>query len=354
VRVTLPLAPIVPARLAGTPAQIGRGHGEALRAQIHAFLDDGLCRLDHVLVPSPDRTRLRATIDSYGEVIARDLPDIYAEIEGIADGAGIDVRDALLIQIRREVQGFSRLTSAGDCSTICRQGPSGALLAQTIDLNGDLDDQMTVLRIEHAGSGRRAIVLSFSGLVGYLGFNSDGLAIGLNLLVGGQWGPGIPPYVAIRHLLDTCADVASCLERLRELTLASSRALMICDRREAAWVELVDGRMAVTRGDALAHTNHILAPELAGEDAINPFARMSSVKRLEACQAALSEFSAASDPETVMALFAQPPICKPDSGDMRRERTVGAVVMRPAAGELYVRRGDPALSQTQRFGLMAG
>ena len=351
-RVTLPLAPLAPVRLAGTPAQIGRGHGEKLRAAIHAFLDDGLCRLDRLLVPPPDRARLRDTIDRYGEAIAHGLPDIYAEIAGLAEGAGIGLRDALLIQIRREVQGFSRLTSAGDCSTICRQGPGGALLAQTIDLNGDLDDHMTVLQIEHAGSGRRTLLLTFSGLLGYLGLNSDGLAVGLNLLLGGEWGPGIPPYLAIRHLLDTCADVASCLERLRELKLASSRALTICDRREAAWVELLGGRMAVARGAALAHTNHVLAPEFAGEDAINPFARMSSVKRLDACRAALGELSAASDPETVMALFAQAPIRKPDSGDIRRERTVGAVVMRPQAGELYVRRGDPALSRTQAFGLM--
>ncbi len=343
------LAPLAPVRLAGTPAEIGRGHGEQLRAEIHAFLDDGLCRLDRLLVPQPDRARLRETIDRYGEAIARGLPDAYAEIAGLAAGAGIELRAALLLQIRREVQGFSRLTSAGDCSTLCRLGPDGALLAQTIDLNGDLDDHMTVLSIEHAAGGRRTLVLSFSGLLGYLGLNSDGLAVGLNLLLGGEWGPGIPPYLAIRHLLDTCADVASCLERLRELKLASSRALTICDRREAAWVELVGGRMAVARGEALAHANHVLAPELAGEDAINPFARMSSVKRLEACRAALGELSAASDPETVMALFAQPPIRKPDSSDIRRERTVGAVVMRPGAGELHVRRGDPALSRTQAF-----
>jgi hypothetical protein len=336
-------------KLAGTPAELGRQHGVALSERIHAFLNDDLCRLNRILQRPTTRDQLKATINCHGEAIARDLPDSFAEIAGLAAGAGIDLSDALLLQIRREVLGFSRLPSVGDCTTLCRLETDGAVLAQTIDLNGHLDDQMAVLTLDHANSGRRVLVITFTGLLGYLGLNSDGLAVGLNLVLGGSWQGGVPPYLAIRHLLDSCSDLESCLDRLGELRLASSRALTICDRRQAAWVEVLDGRIAVMRGNHLAHTNHFLSSDFAAEDALNPFARISSVKRLDACWEGLAALGEEADPDTVMAIFTRAPIRVAGTADIRRERTVGAVVMRPSLGELHVRRGDPALAPTEVF-----
>jgi isopenicillin-N N-acyltransferase-like protein len=42
-------------------------------------------------------------------------------------------------------------------------------------------------------------------------------------------------------------------------------------------------------------------------------------------------------------------ICAGDTGDIRRERTVAAVVMVPDQGELHVRPGDPSRSRTATF-----
>ena len=94
------------------------------------------------------------------------------------------------------------------------------MLAQTIDLSGDLDDQITVLEIARTGSSRRVLMLSFGGLLGYLGLNSDGLTIGLNLVLAGDWRPGLPPYLVIRHLLDTAASVGDAIARSTSTTLA--------------------------------------------------------------------------------------------------------------------------------------
>ena len=50
-------------------------------------------------------------------------------------------------------------------------------------------------------------------------------------------------------------------------------------------------------------------------------------------------------------MLAQPPICVPDEGDIRRDRTVAAVVMLPARGELHLRPGDPSRQPTHVFAL---
>ena len=337
--------------LRGDSRTVGRLHGDWARNQIRTFLDDNLARLNRILEVPLEPGALANTIRQYAKAIERETPGLFAEIEGLAEGAGIGLDGAVLLQIRRELMGYSRIQTAGDCTTLARSENDSAILAQTIDLNGNLEDQMTVLGISHPATGRRAVVLTFSGLLGYLGLNSDGLAIGLNLVLAGQWAPGLPPYLAIRHLLDTCADVESCLVRLRELRLASSRSLTLCDREQTAVVEIADSRLSVARGTKGAHTNHFVADVFRKEDQMNPFARNGSERRLRAVHAGLMRLPAAADPEHCFAMLSEPPINVPDSGDIRREKTVGAVVLCPEDGALHVRRGDPSKVETEVFRL---
>ncbi len=199
-------------------------------------------------------------------------------------------------------------------------------------------------------------MLSFGGLLGYLGINSDGLAIGLNLVLGGDWRPGLPPYLAIRHLLDRAGSVAEALAILPALPLASSRSLTLCDAVSIACVEILGGQLRVTaeagQAGQSAHTNHFLHQDFAAADELNIFARNSSRLRLAACQEGLARFAEAADgadAEEHFALLAQPTVCVADAHDIRRERTVAAVVMLPERGELHLRPGDPSRSSTVTF-----
>ncbi|MEV7727399.1 C45 family peptidase [Streptomyces sp. NPDC087917] len=341
-------------RAAGTPYEIGRAHGAALAGPLRAFLDDGLARLAHLMPGPPTLTGLLPSIAAHRAAVGAALPDLAEEVAGLADGAGIHPDEAWLLQLRRELMGYSKIRTGGDCSTYARTGPDGPpVLAQTVDLNGDLDTHIAVLEVARAGSARRSLVLSFAGLLGYLGVNSDGLAIGLNLVLGGTWRPGVPPYLAIRHLLDSASDTEQALKILADLPLASSRSLMLCDRERALYVEHLDGQLRVTEAapGELAHTNHFLHPDFAPADELNVFARNSSLRRLTAARNGLAALPADAGAEDHFELLAQVPLRVPDRGDVRAERTVAAAVMFPATGELHLRPGDPALSRTQVFGL---
>jgi hypothetical protein len=346
---TIPLV-----RASGTPFAAGHAHGSALAASLRSFLDDSLCRL-HKVMPAPVALEeLQPTIAAYRAAVAEAVPDLAEEVEGLAAGAGIRQDEAWLLQLRREIMGYHKVPTMGDCTTYARSGGDNrghAVLAQTVDLNGDLDDYAGVLEVAREGSARRSLVLSFGGLLGYLGVNSDGLAIGLNLVLGGTWRPGLPPYLAIRHLLDTAGSVGEALAVLRGLRLASSRTFVLCDPGRAVWVEALGGDLRVVEAPQLVHTNHYLHPDFVPGDEVNVFARNSSVRRLKAATTALDTLPPGADAEGHFALLSQPPICVPDSGDIRRERTVAAVVMVPARGELHVRSGNPAHSPTQVFRL---
>jgi isopenicillin-N N-acyltransferase like protein len=340
-------------RATGRPFEVGYRHGVARAAALRAFLDDGLARIAW-LAPEPVSVpALLPRLAEYGAAIEAATPRLSEELDGLAQGAGISREEAVLLQARRELIGYQRVPAAGDCTTYVSltAGPGGSpVLAQTVDLNGNLDDQITVLDIGLGDAPRRALVLSFGGLLGYLGVNSDGLAIGLNLVLGGDWHPGLPPYLAIRHLLDHAGSVAEALALLPGLPLASSRSLTLCDAGSVACAEIVDNELRLVEPGV--HTNHLLHPDLASRDALNVFARNSSGRRLAAGQAGLAGLAvgdSGADVEQHFELLSRPPVCVADTGDIRRERTVAAVVLLPARGELHVRPGNPSLSATEFF-----
>lgn len=340
--------------LSGNPFEVGFEHGAARADALTAFIHDDLCRINKLVPAAVTLAGLRPLLADYAAAITAATPALSLEIAGLADGVGIPLDVAVLLQARREIIGYQKIPARGDCTTYASlvAGPSQSpVLAQTVDLNGNLDDQIAVLDISLSGSARRALVVSFGGLLGYLGINSDGLAIGLNLVLGGTWHPGLPPYLAIRHLLDNAGSVAEALEILNDLPLASSRSLTLCDRTAVACVEILGDQSRVTVAEQSAHTNHYLHPDFASADELNIFARNSSLLRLKACQSALAEATVCSGlgVEEHFGLLAQPAMCVGDTGDIRRERTVAAVVMLPQRRELHLRPGDPSRSSTQIF-----
>lgn len=343
---------------AGDAYRVGYQHGAARAGALRAFLADDLARIGRLAAAPESLESLRPALCEYGARITAAAPRLGEELDGLAAGAGISREQAVLLQVRREIIGYQRVPTMGDCTTYASlsAGPDGSpVLAQTVDLNGNLDDQIAVLDIALSGTGhstatgRRVLMLSFGGLLGYLGLNSDGLAIGLNLVLGGDWGPGLPPYLAIRHLLDNAGGVAEAIQLLSALPLASSRSLMLCDSSRVVCVELLGDQMRVLEGTELVHANHYLHPDFSSSDELNVFARNSSLLRMKAATASLAARRTTAGVEEHFAPLAQPPICVVDTGDIRRERTVAAVVLLPGRGELHLRPGDPSASSTHSF-----
>jgi hypothetical protein len=337
----------------GTAHDIGRAHGRALADRLRAFLDDGLARLNHLGDRPLSLPDLLPAITAHRSAVTAAAPALAQEVAGLAEGAGITEDQAWLLQLRREVIGSAHVPSTGDCTAYARTGAPGPVLAQTVDLNAHLDDSIAVLRVRRAGSSRRVLVLSFAGLLCYLGLNSDGLAIGINLVTDGRWRPGIPPYLAIRHLLDTTSGVDEALEVLAGLRLSSSRNLMLCDRRRTVFVEAQGEALRVSEpaSKQAVHTNHYLHPDFLAHDRQTPTDRISSDRRLLAATRGLASMPPGADAEEHFALLSEPPLNIPDHGHYRLERTVAAVVMFPATGQLHLRPGDPSRSRTHVFTL---
>ena len=337
-------------QLTGTPVQRGMLHGQILGPGIREFLGDELARINYLSEEKFDLDSLKPSIEQYAEFISTWLPNQWEEILGIHKGADISLEEAVLLQIRREVMGYSKIPTMGDCTTLGRAHSQGCILAQTIDLPCEMQDHLVVYAISGKDiAGGSSIVVSFTGLTGYLGLNAAGVAIGLNLVLGGDWCPGIPPYLAIREVINKAKTADEAVDIICGLPLASSRHFAIADQTKVVSVEAYEGDFRIVSGVELAHTNHFLNHEFAAKDELNIFARNSSVNRLEAAQHFLSSQPESLSKSELMTFFSESPVNVARDYNMQFEKTVAAVVMDPIAGEIILRRGNPALSENQKI-----
>jgi len=325
---------------AGSPQERGYTYGHAAHARIRQFLDDGLAQLGGLCGGRVDRARLLALAGDHYTVIARDLPDVAAEIAGLAEGAGIALEEGALLQCRRE------LTAAGeDCTLLAfRDLELGPVLAQTIDLPGQLDDYVQVVRYCGAAAGGTADILmwSYTGLVGYMGMNGHGLCVGINMVQGGDWAPGVPPYLLVRHLL-THRDITGALAALDGVTLASSRCLTLVDKDGAVTVEMTPQARRLLKRLPLVHTNHFLHADLVPCDRIDS-ARSSTFTRYHYLQEVLSAMPdlTVKRARALLADHTNAPasICV-HSGRFAQGKTVSAVIAMPREGRLEICPGAP-------------
>ncbi len=344
----------------GAPRERGEQLGQVLRERIRAFLDDDLARIHRLARRPVHREQLDPVIQEHAQVIRAALPDIAEEIEGIAHGAGIPVLDAFLLQMRRELIAWAGRAEAGDCSTLAvAASDHEPVLGQTVDLQGGMAELAHVLRVRPPPPGVEAVLYTFVGLLGYLGLNSAGLAVGINMVVSDGWTPGVPPYLLVRHLL-SLRTIEDCLEALQRIPWSSSRCLTIMDPVRAVQVERAGHELRVLEGPVLLHTNHYLHPELEPLDRVHPLIRRSSRLRLRRlAELVESRRDSGLGPTEVFSLLsdhanAPAAICCHGHGDHRQFETVGAVAILPHSRRLYIRAGPPCEAAEQVFSLERG
>jgi isopenicillin-N N-acyltransferase like protein len=322
-------APVV--WLSGGPRARGRGHGEALREQIATRLERAradlalgrgtdLARLDRDLGSLLDRTRFVAAI-------ARWVPGLLTEIEGIAEGAGISRLDALTLNLMDELAWLQAGGEVDDsCSSLAIPAPGGWLAGQTMDLEGGYDGSQAILRIEQEHGD--ALVLTSAGMVGLCGLNRDSVAIFCNQLMSLRTSTsGLPVAAVVRGALAR-PSFASAREFLGGIEHASGQNYLLAGPERALNLECSAGgvRECAAGGEAIWHTNHPLAGgdvDPAGEgrsgfstNSAERFAflsmRVPGARSREDLQAILSDRSV--------------PICKVPGPD-GRQLTFGALVV---------------------------
>lgn len=322
-------SPAVPALLdlpkltvRGTPTEMGRQHGQALAAQIRAFV---AMRLEAALlwgntigstagtgaVTVPDLIAAgRRCMDAY----AAWHPDGFAEHCGIAQGAGVDagelytaanmtdVRDVLVFG--QGLSGRSLRADAEGCSAAllpAQQTRDGMLIAaQTWDLNPqDIDYVVAIRRIP--SSGPQTWSVTCSGCLSLVGMNETGLCVGTTNVKTRGSRPGVG-YMGILHRMLNCTDFDSAAELCRTAPRAAAHTYWLADAARATeWETTADSAVARELGSQpLVRTNHCLVAAHAAVEGEPPSASsLARLRRMETLAQAQRH-----DPQTLRDLFA--------------------------------------------------
>ena len=350
-------------RVEGGARERGRQYGEAARERIRRSVEGYDEAFAHLA--GWDRGKVREEAARFRDPIAAHGAKYLEEIQGIAEGAGLNELDVLAINVRTEVMfaasardadGVRRLPP--ECSAFAalpgRTCDGSTLVGQNWDWLAHAFDTTIVLEARQ-DDGPDYVTVVEAGLLAKAGMNSAGVALATNALVSGadRGEPGVPYHVLLRSILDAEA-VSDALGALQRSERASSANYLLAQDGVAIDVEAAPGDYArlfvgYPQDDLLLHTNHFRNPGFDVRD-VSMVVMPDSPFRLARLEQVIGSAGGPLDVTFWQrllgdhAMFPFGVCCHPDprtTAEPERYATVMAVIMEPAARRMWLASGNP-------------
>lgn len=288
-----------------------------------------------------------------GPIDAYDVT-LLPEVEGIAEGAGLDAEDVLAANLRTEIMfGLDtrpREAAMKEC-TAMGLGGAAPIVAQTWDWKPGARD--TVILLACAPHDRPGFVTVVeAGLWAKCGMNEAGLALATNALQSSRdhGEPGVPFHAVLRRAL-----TSTTFEEAEDAILRgprSSSANYLIGHRDGGLADLEalpggPGEVHRSETPALAHTNHFVWPSPRAFKDVGRIDGHDSVTRLARAEATLAPgTTSVADIQDTLRSHADgdESICVHESDadpPAARYATVAAMVAETATGTLHVAAGNP-------------
>ncbi len=263
------------------PFARGRDLGSTWASSVHATLTEYTEMFERIAVPPG---AVREISESSRSLVAEHAPEILAEIDGVAAGAGIEPWQSMVLNARTEIMTQAPADPPGECSTAVFVPTDGSTprTLQTWDWYTQMAHETLVRSIPAAGDARLVTFGEF-GQVAKIGVSTRGVGVHFNILehVTDGSAPGVPVHVVTRMILDRASSLDDALAIVDAVPLAASTVLTVITHDGAACVELSPAGWAAlpaTPGTTLVHTNHFLDPELAAGGVVS--ARSTTHRRI--------------------------------------------------------------------------
>ena len=343
-------------RVSGTHREVGRGVGAATAPAVRA----AVAAIEADLPAGRSRDEQLALAALYRDATSAATPWLVEEIDGAAEGAGVDPLDLFAGSVEeiwtvRPSQPGPEPT-LGRCSDLVAGPPLTAdghlCVAHTNDLSPRSEPE--IVAVEWRVPGEPAVLSVGIGPWISVGWNAAGLSLTGNELSPNDERIGVPRLLMVREQL-----TATSLETAISMALRPDRASSY--NTVLAWP---DGRVANIEGSAtaaevtgpddrgcLAHTNHYVCASMLGYEG-DPAYALASAVRYERARELLGDAAAgAVDRAWLRAALAdhatRPPICRhgvpseavSDAG--WRGKTVFWCIVDVTAGEVEYGLGNP-------------
>lgn len=253
-----------------TPYERGIQHGTALEFPIKKALRQFKQWIrDNVGIEDPG-TMIQDFAGNTGYLasVKRHVPDLYEEMEGVAEGAGVDLNELFVYQSFDEFFVFLWKSGAldgvpdGHCTTTGVFGRSDK--PNYVGHNNDIpvyhEEVATVLHIKYPDSTLEILQSAFAGQIGQNGVNNRGVAVGINTIADLAGSDGVPVSFNVRKILES-ENIQGAVDYLKGTKFANAMNYMIGDREKVVSVETWETNAVVLDvydGNYAVHANHTL------------------------------------------------------------------------------------------------
>lgn len=203
-------------------------------------------------------------------------PDLAAEADAVADGAGLERWRLAAVGARTEILAAAPPLAKSECSTAVHVGAGRpAETLQTWDWHDFLVPEGLLLA-HTSGAGLAVKMFTEFGTAGKIGVNSAGLGLHFNILshASDSDAGGVPVHAIARRVLDEARSIGDARRIAESATVSASTVLTVfetvpAEGSRAASLELSPAGVGVIEPAAdgwLFHTNHFLDDALFAGD----------------------------------------------------------------------------------------
>jgi len=251
--------------LHGTPYNRGLLHGQILKEEIKIIIDKWIAKTEAMTGMDFDSIKIYfLDKNRYKDAILRWNPELLNEVEGIAEGSGIDFETIFLFQIGEELESYLSSINLFKCTSIAvnKSENTPCLVAQNMDPPDFLHGFPTLLHIKHDSSNLESYVFTSPGLIALNGMNNKAIGIvanGLPNLYSNL--EGLPVAFIIRTVLEktTFEDGMNFLFNVKH---AKAQNYILGGPNEAVCLECFDDTVAkfipYKNSNITFHTNNYL------------------------------------------------------------------------------------------------
>ncbi|MDR3175346.1 MAG: C45 family peptidase [Desulfovibrio sp.] len=357
--------------LEGSPYAMGLRHGQALREAVHAFLEGitEVHRNNNAFIQTDRETLIGFCLRNLS-FVRNHSPDLYAEMQGIADGAGLSLEEVLYLNSFLELEDL-RASSLGGrllhaplwgCTTFSVTAEGGAdgraFLGQTYDMEKYYEQFLCLLRLRPE-KGPSQLVVSLPGVLGLVGMNSVGTGLVINKVVATDAAPGLVYPCIVRRAL-AAGRIGDSLGAVIFSPRATGMTYQLAGGGAAFCAETSAARYELLEIDGVfAHTNHWLGESMRRFETAGWLSHGGSMVRKQVADKYLRARRGTLTPDMLRELTRDHTnyprcICAhgfPDEDETRAFHSIFAVIMEPAAGRFEFCLGNPCENTYDAYAL---
>lgn len=340
----------------GSPRDRGFAYGQKHSDRLKKLLESHYNFYSLHLNTAKDEALREAS--KYASPIRDYSEDVAEELEGTAEGAGVQAEEVLLVTAFNEIF-YPRLKK--NCTSFAVRGTATSDGLTYVGQDNDegiepwLDGECTTLTRYVQKDAPTALIYTYVGAPAMMGINSEGLSVCINALAYPKVRVGVPLLAVTREVMNQ-RTLDGALEAVERASRSYSINFVLGTPEGIVDLETYPDEMFVHRSDdVIYHANHCLYSE--GYEFENTEYRANSITRCDRMGALIGAHRGNLDLKRLQAFLSDHEgkphtICRhpdPSKPHYKRARTLDGMIFVPEKREAWFAKGNPCETPFVRY-----